>query len=306
MTEVNPEKESKSNAPPKVLVNEEEGVANAAGKDEQPEPRNYKWLAVFLTLVAFVSISANAGLTIALVTKAVVKHTQKRVYAVSLTTRLDSAGNSKSVVAKVPCVEVSEAIVSIQNGDADQGLVMIPLGNGEFSTPSMSATHYQVHENSFGMEQIFLSGNHDVSYNVSCETSMAACDAHPGLLCDVLPSAPATASSPGALSFEDAFDGDVRRRLWHAGVEHKTADSCDMWGVAMAAYGCHSAIICCYPCLKSVLRLRLKEKVEQHKAGALGDTIAKTHRSVQFSSVVSVDGPTSQLPLSIKRKAVDR
>jgi hypothetical protein len=48
-----------------------------------------------------------------------------------------------------------------------------------------------------------------VSYSVSCETSMAACETqHPGLLCDVLPSA-ATASSAEALSFEDTFDGDV-------------------------------------------------------------------------------------------------
>ena len=72
---------------------------------------------------------------------------------------------------------------------------MIPLGNGEFATPSMSAAHYQVHEDSFGMEQISLSGDRNVSYDVSCETSMAACESHPGLLCNVLPSE-ATASSP--------------------------------------------------------------------------------------------------------------
>ena len=236
MAEMSPEKDGKS----KALPNEEEGVANAAGKDEQPEPRKYKWFASFFMSVAIISIFANAGqaVTIAMITKTFGTQTQKHAYAVSLT----SAG--ESAVAKVPCVEVAEAIFSFQNGDADQGLVMIPLGNGEFSTPSMSATHYQVHENSFGLEQIFLSGNHDVSYNVSCETSMAACDTHPGLLCDVLPSAPATASSPGALSFEDAFDGDVRRRLVHAGIEHKAADRCDQWGVGLAAYGCNSAKTC--------------------------------------------------------------
>jgi hypothetical protein len=137
MTEMRPKKESKSNAPPKALVNdEEEGVAKAAaGKDEQPELRKYKWLAALFMSAFLVSISANAGLTIAIVTKTVGTHTQTHVYAVSLTSaRLDSAG--ESVVAKVPCVEVAEAIVSIQNGDADQGLVMIPLGDGEFSTPS--------------------------------------------------------------------------------------------------------------------------------------------------------------------------
>ena len=195
---------------PKALVkDEEEGVAHAAGKDEQPEPRNYKRLAVFLTSVALISILANAGLTTALVTKAFGTHTQKRVYAVSLTSQLDSAG--ESVLAKVPCVEVMEAIVSIENGDADQGLLMIPFGNGEFSTPSMSAAHYQVHEDSFGMEQIFLSGDRDVSYDVSCETSMAACETDLGFLCDVLPSV-ATSSNSRALSFEDAFDGDVHAR----------------------------------------------------------------------------------------------
>ena len=234
MTEMSPENESKSKAPPKALVNdEEEGVANAAGKDEQPELRKYKWLAAFFMSVALVSISANAGLTIAIVTKTVGTHTQKHVYAVSLTSQLNSAG--ESVVAKVPCVEVAEAIVSIQNGDADQGLVMIPLGNGEFSTPSMSAAHYQVLEDSFGMEQILLSGDRNASYSVSCETSMAACETHPGLLCDVLPSA-ATASSAQALSFEDSFDGDVRRRLTHgdlggvAGIVHKDAQTCDAIG----------------------------------------------------------------------------
>jgi len=155
MTEMSPENESKSKAPPKALVNdEEEGVANATGKDEQPELRKYKWLAAFFMSVALVSISANAGLTIAIVTKTVGTHTQKHVYAVSLT---DSAG--ESAVAKVPCVEVAEAIVSIQNGDADQGLVMIPL---EATTSSMSAAHYQVHEDSFGMEQIFLFSVRDV------------------------------------------------------------------------------------------------------------------------------------------------
>ena len=230
MAEMSPEK--KSNALPNALVkDEEEGVAKAAGKLEQPEPRKYKWLAALFMWVAFVSILANGGQAIANATKPVGTHAQKHVYAVGLTSRLNSAGGS--VVAMVPCVEVSEAIASLQNGDSDQGLVMVPLPGGEFLTPSMSAAHYQVHEDSFGIEQIFPSGDDDVSYNVSCETSMAACDAHPGLLCDVLPSVAITASSPGALSFEDAFDGDVRRRLTHAEdwpLPHKDAPSCDNWG----------------------------------------------------------------------------
>ena len=120
MTEMSPKKESKSDMPPKALVkDEEEGVAKAAatGKDELPQLRKYKWLAALFMAAFLVSISANAGLTIAIVTKTVGTPAQKHVYAVSLTSALDSA--NKSVVAKVPCVEVAEAIASIQNGDAD-------------------------------------------------------------------------------------------------------------------------------------------------------------------------------------------
>ena len=89
MTEMS--KDNKSKALPKALVDdEEEGVANAAaGKDEQPKPRNYKWLAVFFMSVALVSVATNAGLTIAIVTKSVGAYTQKHVYAVSLTSRPD-------------------------------------------------------------------------------------------------------------------------------------------------------------------------------------------------------------------------
>ena len=91
------------------------------------------------------------------------------------------------------------------------------------------------------MEQVFLSGDPDVSYNVSCETSMAACESHPGLLCNVLPSV-ATASSPQALSFEDAFDGDVRRRLTHfLGIEHKDSQQCKNVGCDSHSLGARTA-----------------------------------------------------------------
>jgi hypothetical protein len=67
---------------------------------------------------------------------------------------------------------------------------------------------------------------------------MAACETHPGLLCDVLPSA-ATASSAQALSFEDAFDGDVRRRLnpWY--YQEKQRLTAAYLGV------CHHQLISC-------------------------------------------------------------
>ena len=157
--------------------------------------------------VALVSVSANAGLTIAILTKSLGTHTQEHAYAVSLTSQLDSAG--ESVVAQVPCVEALEVIASIKNGDVDhQGLVIIPLGNGEFSRPAMSAAHYQVHEDSFGVEPIFLSDDRDISYNISCETSMAACETNPFLLCGVLPSAVTSAGRRALHAFEDAFDGE--------------------------------------------------------------------------------------------------
>ena len=235
MPEMSPDKGNKSKALPKGLVKDEEEGANAAGKDEQPGPRNYKWLAVFFMSVALVSVSANAGLTIAILTKSLGIHTQEHAYAVSLTSRLDSAG--ESVVAEVPCVEALEVIASIKNGDDDQGLVMIPLGNGSFSRPAMSAAHYQVHEDSFSVDQIFLSEDRDISYNISCETSMAACETNPFLLCDVLPSA-VTSSGRRALStcgknqrlkgrrlavealFEDAFDAEPPRPLQRHPLRH--------------------------------------------------------------------------------------
>ena len=101
----------------------------------------------------------------------------------------------------------------------------ITMEDGIFWEPRMSAAAYHLHENSFGIEQLYLTDQRAVLYDVNCEMSKEACETQPGTLCDVLPSA-ATASSPGAVAFEDAFDGDVRRRLTHAGVEHKTAEEC--------------------------------------------------------------------------------
>ena len=71
----------------------------------------------------------------------------------------------------------------------------------------MSAASYHLHENSFGIDQLYLQDMPAVFYDVNCEMSKEACETHPGQTCDVLPSA-ATASSARALSFEDAFDGD--------------------------------------------------------------------------------------------------
>ena len=54
-----------------------------------------------------------------------------------------------------------------------------------------------------------MSGNPDESYDVSCETTRLACDTNPGDLCDVMISSANPSSTRRALSFEEAFDGDL-------------------------------------------------------------------------------------------------
>ena len=46
------------------------------------------------------------------------------------------------------------------------------------------------------------------THNISCETSMAACETNPFLLCDVLPSAVASSGRRALHAFGDAFDGE--------------------------------------------------------------------------------------------------
>ena len=83
----------------------------------------------------------------------------------------------------------------------------------------MSAASYHLHENSFGVEQIYLDDQRDVSYDVTCEISKADCASAPDSLCDAVVSSEVIFSDDDrrALSFDDAFDGEVnvdsRRRL---------------------------------------------------------------------------------------------
>jgi hypothetical protein len=143
-------------------------------------------------------------------------HGQKNVFDVTLTVsgrRLDEQGSGniqghlQEPVAQVICKNVLRAISSIENGD-DESLVKITVGDGIFWEPRMSAASYHLHENSFGIDQLYLLDQPAVFYDVNCEMSKEACETHPGHPCDVLPSA-ATASRARALSFEDAFDGDI-------------------------------------------------------------------------------------------------
>ena len=146
-------------------------------------------------------------------------HGQKNVFDVTLTVsgrRLDEQGSGniqghlQEPVAQVTCKNVLLAVSSIENGD-DESLVKITLGDGFFWEPRMSAASYHLHENSFGIDQLYLQDMPAVFYDVNCEMSKEACETHPGQTCDVLPSA-ATASSARALSFEDAFDVDSNIR----------------------------------------------------------------------------------------------
>merc|ERR1712008_226641 len=92
-------------------------------------------------------------------------------------------------------------------------LVKMSVGHGKFWQPRMSAASYNLHETSFGIEQIYLDDQRDVSYDVTCEISMAVCKSTPNSLCDAV-------TNSEAISFGDAFDGDInipssRRRLGH-------------------------------------------------------------------------------------------
>ena len=213
-------------------------------------------IATFALLV--LSWMGNAGLTMAVVHLSkdlkvegaslktmnggsVSTHGQKNVFEVTITTagrRLDEQGSGdvpghSSAVAQVICANVLLAISSIENGD-DESLVRITVGEGQFWEPRMSAASYHLHENSFGIDALYLEGQRRVLYDVNCEMSKEACEGAPGSLCDaVLSDAANVHDDRRALSFEDSFDGDVRRRLVHApnpwgagGLEHKTSQQC--------------------------------------------------------------------------------
>ena len=150
---------------------------------------------------------------------------QKKVYEVTLLSprrQLDEQSSgatheSSTVVAQVTCASVLEAISSIEKGN-DGSLVKMSVGHGKFWQPRMSAASYNLHETSFGIEQIYLDDQRDVSYDVTCEISMAVCESTPNSLCDAVTNSEVIFSDDDrrALSFEDAFDGEIKvqpRRL---------------------------------------------------------------------------------------------
>ena len=79
----------------------------------------------------------------------------------------------------------------------------------------MSAASYHLHEGSFGIEQIYLDDQRDVSYDVNCELSKANCKIAPDSVCDAVSSEVIFQKDEDrrALSFADAFDGDSEAKV---------------------------------------------------------------------------------------------
>ena len=220
------------------------------------------WKIVFGTLVLlFLSWLSNTGLMVAVVLAkeqplkvedgslknmdggVVSTHGQKNVYEVTLVSSRRALGEQgsngthehehssavadehSSAVAQVSCANVLLAISSIENGD-DESLVKMSVGDGEFWEPRMSAASYHLHENSFGIEQIYLDDQRDVSYDVTCEISKADCENAPDSLCDAVMSSEVIFSDDDrrALSFKDGFDGEPNvqpRRLKTCGKRRR-------------------------------------------------------------------------------------
>jgi len=148
---------------------------------------------------------------------------QKKVFEVTLVevTRralADKGTNgNKTAVAEVACANVLDAITSIEKG-VEGSLVKIDLEAGRVWEPRASAAIYEFQDSSFGIEQIYLDDQRDVSYDVTCEISKADCESTPDSLCNAVMSSEVIFSDDDrrALSFEDAFDGEAKvhsRRL---------------------------------------------------------------------------------------------
>ena len=220
------------------IISADEARAAAMSSSGLRASNSRLWKMVFGVFALLVlSWLGNAGLMVAVVTLskdlkveggslknnkdggAISTVSQKKVYEVTLVSpsrrQLDEQGSggtneSPTVVAQATCASVMGAISSIEKGN-DGSLVKMNLGDGEFWEPRMSTASYNLHENSFGIEQIYLDDLRDVSYDVTCEISQADCESTPNSLCNAV-------MNLEVMSFGDAFDGDFnissrRRRL---------------------------------------------------------------------------------------------
>ena len=223
------------------VISKKEARAEARFAAEQIAKLSFwKMVALGIAALLFLSWIGNACLTAAVIALSkdlkvegsALKNTngvaistlgQKKVYEVTLAKKVthralgeqgsnDTHAQHSTVVAQVACGNVLDAITSIENG-IDGSLVKIDLGSGRVWEPRASAATYVNLDNSFGIEQIYLDDQRDVSYDVTCEISKAECENAPDSLCDAVMSSEVIFSDDDrrALSFEDAFDGEAKR-----------------------------------------------------------------------------------------------
>ena len=211
------------------MISEEEAQAEARFAAEQIAKLSFwKMAALGIAALLFLSWIGNAGLTAAVVILSkdlkveggalknmngdpISTHGRKNVFDVTLTFSRRALGEQGSggtnenstVMAQVACASVLEAISSIEKG-VDGSLVKMNVGDGEVWEPRASAANYELHENSFGIEQIYLDDQRDVSYDVTCEISQADCENAPDSLCDAVESS--------EVMYSGANDGSLRRR----------------------------------------------------------------------------------------------
>ena len=107
------------------------------------------------------------------------------VAAVAKTRHLSTDG-ADPVVAQVTCVKVLQAITWIKTGDAESlAGCLLCEGNDLKSRMSAHAASYHLLATSFGIEQIHMDDQRDVSYDVTCAISKAYCETDaPDTLCD--------------------------------------------------------------------------------------------------------------------------
>ena len=227
------------------IIDKKEARAIARSTAELRASNSRLWKIVFgVVALLFLSWLGNAGLMTAVVFlskdlkvegsslknmdgDSVSTANQKNVYEVTLRSNSSheerssngTTNTSSVVVADVTCSTVLAAISSIEKGN-DGSLVKMAVGEGKFWEPRASAAFYHLHDDSFGIEQVYLDNQHDVSYDVTCEMPKADCENAPGTPCEAV----------AWEVFDGAFDGDIpsrRRRL---------ADFCAKYEIRKAKY----------------------------------------------------------------------
>ena len=185
------------------MISKKEARAEARFAAEQLAKLScWKMVALGIAGLLFLSWIGNAGLTAAVVFlskdlkveggalkekngNSISTLGQKTVYEATLGS--GGTNENSTVVARVVCANVLLAISSIERG-IDGSLVKIDLGFGKVYEPRANAATYELQDNSFGIEQIYLDDQRDVSYDVTCEISKEDCENAPESLCNAVKS----------------------------------------------------------------------------------------------------------------------